>query len=72
MILFVSCDVRRYGRLITFLAVAALVHGLILFGVDVAEGMPRWWTAAEGPCFAATGAVVLLAQWRARATRGKE
>jgi hypothetical protein len=65
MVVYLSFDVARYWRLITFLAVAALVHGTILVGVDAAEGMPAWWRWAEGPCFAATGAVVLWLQWRA-------
>lgn len=69
MILFISFDVRRYWRLITFLAVAALVHGAVMFGIDVAEGMPRWWTTVEGAGFAATGAVVLLLQALARGER---
>jgi hypothetical protein len=65
LVLFISFDVRRYWRLITFLAVAALVHGIIMAGIDFAVGMPRPWAVAEGPCFAATGAVVLLLQLRA-------
>jgi hypothetical protein len=65
MILFVAFDVRRYWRLITFLALAALVHGAVMAGIDAAVGMPRPWALAEGPCFAATGAVVLLFQARA-------
>jgi hypothetical protein len=62
MILYISFDVRRYWRLITFLAVAALVHGAVMAGIDFAVGMPRSWAFAEGPCFAATGAIVLLVQ----------
>jgi hypothetical protein len=62
MILFISGDVRRYWRLITFLAAAAVVHGAVLVGVDIAEGMPAWWTAVEGLGFAATGAAVLAVQ----------
>jgi hypothetical protein len=63
--LFLSFDVLRYWRVITFLAAAALVHGAVMFGIDLAEGMPAWWTAFEGVGFAATGAVVLCAQWAA-------
>src|SRR6516225_6886500 len=61
-VLFVSFDIRRYWRLITFLAAIALIHGVIMLGIDLAEGMPKWWTAIEGPCFAATGTIVLLLQ----------
>lgn len=65
LVLFLSFDVRRYGPVITFLAAAALVHGAVMLGIDLAEGMPGWWTAVEGIGFAATGAVVLVAQWAA-------
>jgi hypothetical protein len=65
MILIVSFDVSRYWRLITFLAVAALVHGAIMLGIGFAVGMPWYWTLVEGPGFAATGAIVLVIQSRA-------
>jgi hypothetical protein len=62
MILFVSTDVRRYGPLIKFLAVAALVHGIILYLIDMSAGMPAFWIVLEGPLVAATGAIVLMVQ----------
>jgi hypothetical protein len=62
LILVISFDVARYARLITFLAVAALVHGGVMLAIDLAEGMSFWWTLLEGPVFAATGAVVLALQ----------
>ncbi len=64
MILFISFDTRRYDRLITFLAAAALVHGTVMLGIDLAVGMPLLWTLGEGPAFAATGAIVLVIQRR--------
>ncbi len=60
MVLFVSFDVGRYLPLIRFLAIAALVHGAVMLGIDVAAGMPALWTLIEPPCFAASGAIVLL------------
>jgi hypothetical protein len=63
-VLFVSFDVPRYWGLIRFLALLALLHGVLIVGIDVAEGMPRWWQAVEGLCFSLTGAVVLVLQAR--------
>jgi hypothetical protein len=64
LILFISFDVERYWRLITFLAIAALVHALLMLGIDLVEGMPTWWTLLEPPGFVATGAIVLILQRR--------
>lgn len=62
MVVFISFDVTRYERLIRFLALAALVHGAVMFGIDIAESMPPLWRFGEGPAFAATGAIVLWLQ----------
>jgi hypothetical protein len=64
MILFVSTDVRRYAPLIQFLAVAALVHGVVLYLIDSIAGMPSFWIVLEGPTVAATGVLVLMVQRR--------
>jgi hypothetical protein len=64
-ILFISFDVPRYERLIRFLAWVALGHGAVIVGIDLAAGMPAWWTAIEGPAFAATGLIVLAVHRRA-------
>jgi hypothetical protein len=67
VMVFISFDVARYWRLITFLAVAALVHGMVIAGIDIATGMPRLWTLLEGPRFAAIGVIVLILQrWAGR------
>lgn len=58
-VLFVSFDVQRYWHLIRFLALVAIVHGVIILGIDIAEEMPMWWRCVEGPCFSLTGIVVL-------------
>lgn len=64
-VFFISFDVRRYWPLIRCLALLAPVHGAIILGLDLAEGMPIWWTSLEGPAFAATGLFVLALQRRA-------
>jgi hypothetical protein len=68
MILYVSFDIERYRPLIRFLGVAASIHGLVMLGIDLAVGMPWFWTLFEGPAFAATGMVVLVLLHRSRGT----
>ena len=62
IIVFVSFDVARYQRLIRFMALAALVHGAVILGIDLAEGLPPLWRYGEGPAFAASGVLVLWLQ----------
>ena len=62
LVVFLSFDVSRYERLIRFLAWAAVVHGAVILGIDVAQQMPALWQYSEGPGFAATGLVVLALQ----------
>ncbi|MBI3865469.1 MAG: hypothetical protein HY290_26640 [Planctomycetia bacterium] len=62
IVVFISFDVVRYERLIRFMAYAALIHGAVVFAIDVAQQMPVFWRYGEGPCFAATGTVVLWLQ----------
>jgi hypothetical protein len=66
--LWVTWDLARYRPLIRFLGVAFALLGLIFLGVDVAAGMPWWWSAAEGPLTAAVGAVLF---WLAGPGRAK-
>jgi hypothetical protein len=47
MLVFISFDVERYQRLIRFLAMCALVYGVILLGIDLVEGLPLWWVLSE-------------------------
>jgi hypothetical protein len=65
-VFYLSFDVGRYWRLIRFLAVVALVHGAVIVGINLAEGMPGWWLRVEGPGVAATGLVILALQGRSR------
>jgi hypothetical protein len=59
IVVFISSDVSHYERLIRFMAWAALVHGAVILGIDLAQQMPAFWRYAEGPSFAATGLLVL-------------
>ena len=62
IVVFISFDVVHYRRLIRFMAFAALIHGAAMFAIDIAQQMPLYWRLAEGPVFAATGAIVLWFQ----------
>lgn len=62
LLIYLSYDVEHYWNLIRFLAIAALVHGAVLLGVDLSLDLPRWWKLIEGPAFAATGGIVLWLQ----------
>src|SRR5688572_12358578 len=44
---FLSYDVRRYRKLIRFLAMAGIVQGFFILGVDLHAGMPALWTLTE-------------------------
>ena len=72
MIIFMSFDVHRYWPLIRFMAGIAVVHAVVMCGIDLAVGMPAWWTAFEGPAFAATGLIVLVAQYWSRPAKLQE
>jgi hypothetical protein len=47
--LVVAADLGRYRPLVRFLGAAFALLSLILLGVNLAAGMPWWWSAAEGP-----------------------
>ncbi len=68
LILFISCDVARYRPLISFLGLIAVIHGVILLGIDLAVGMPFFWTLLEAPSFVFIGLVVLWIQGRKKPT----
>jgi hypothetical protein len=60
-----SFDVPRFRDAIRFLGWAHFIFGLTVLGIDLASGMPWWWTAGEGPGIA-VGGVILLTLTRGR------
>jgi hypothetical protein len=44
-----SFHLHRYRPAIHFLGAAISIFGVILFIVDLVEGLPLWWSLAEGP-----------------------
>jgi len=47
--LVVAADLERYRPLVRFLGVAFVLMSVVILFVDLAAGMPCWWTATEGP-----------------------
>ena len=63
----VAGDVRRYERVVTYVAVVLVAFGAVISAVDLRLGMPLYWTLGEGPPTVLLGAVMLALQARARA-----
>src|SRR5215510_15523377 len=58
--LVVAADLERYRPLVRFLGVAFALMSVALLGVDLAAGMPWWWTASEGPGGVVFGALLFV------------
>ena len=56
--LVVAADLERYRPLVRFLGVAFALMSVVLLGVDLAAGMPWWWSASEGPGGVVFGALL--------------
>jgi hypothetical protein len=63
--LVLSFDVRRYRGLVVFVGSANIVFGLFLLVLDVAVGMPFYWTLSEGPSIMLSGVLLLYLQRKA-------
>ena len=58
--LVLATDLERYRPLVRFLGVAFALMSLALLGVDVAAGMPWWWSAFEGAGGLVLGALLFV------------
>jgi hypothetical protein len=56
--LVVATDLERFRPLVRFLGVAFALMRVVLLGVDLAAGMPWWWSASEGPGGVVFGALL--------------
>jgi hypothetical protein len=45
---------------VRFFALAFIVLSILFTGVDLAAGMPWWWTASEGPAGVVFGALLFV------------
>ena len=59
LLLVISTDVRRYRKLLGWVAALSVGLGLALLAVDLHAGMPASWTWSEGPPVFLTGFVML-------------
>ena len=62
VLFLLSTDTQRYEKLIRWIAGVTVIHGGVMFAIDVVEQMPFWWTSVEGPAFSLTGIMILVAQ----------
>lgn len=62
--LLLAYDLKRYGPLVTWWGVAAIVFGVLLLGIDLSAGMPTSWMLGEVTFTTCAGIAVLLLQWR--------
>jgi hypothetical protein len=58
--LVVAADLERYRPLVRFLGLAFALMGVVFLGVDLAAGMPWWWSASEGPGGVGFGALLFV------------
>jgi hypothetical protein len=58
--LVLTIDLGCYRPLVRFLGVAFALMSLVLLGVDLAAGMPWWWSASEGPGGVVFGALLFV------------
>jgi hypothetical protein len=58
--LVLTTDLERYRPLVRFLGVAFFLTSEVLLGVDVAAGMPWWWSAFEGAGGLVLGALLFV------------
>jgi hypothetical protein len=66
--LLLSTDVRRFGPVITYVAVAEMAFAGLVFWIDRRAGMPWQWTWVEAPVIIAVSGLVLIL--RLAASRG--
>lgn len=59
-----SYDLPRYQPVLRYLGGAIIGFGVLLLAVDGLEGMPTWWTVAEGPFNLLFGAAIVALSQR--------
>ena len=60
----VSFDLPRHRRVLCYLGAVTIVFGAMLLVVDLREGMPLWWSIAEGPADMVLGFLIVILSYR--------
>lgn len=60
----VSFDLRRHRPVLCYMGAATVLFGIILFAVDLLEGLPLYWSLFEGPINMVFGIVILIYSYR--------
>jgi hypothetical protein len=60
LFLVLASDLDRYRPVVRFLGVAFTLLAPVFLFIDLAAGLPWWWTAAEGPPGLVVGPLVHL------------
>jgi hypothetical protein len=58
--LVLTTNLGRSRPLVRFLGAAFALMSVVLLGVDLAAGMPCWWSASEGPGGVVFGALLFV------------
>jgi hypothetical protein len=58
--LVMAADLERYRPLVRFLGLALALLSVVFLGVDLAAGMPWWWSASEGSVGVVLGALMFV------------
>ncbi len=54
-----SFDLQKHRAVLCYLGAAFIFFGLVMWGVDIVEGMPPYWKHAEGLMIIVMGSVIL-------------
>ncbi|MHC4557482.1 MAG: hypothetical protein ACYTFW_07700 [Planctomycetota bacterium] len=60
----VSWDLHRHKLVLCYLGAGIILFGMILFAVDLLEGLPLYWSLFEGPINTVFGVVILALSYR--------
>jgi hypothetical protein len=66
LLLIVSFDLQRYRGLLIYIGLMHVIFGVMLLAVDLIEGLPLFWSLAEGPTVILFGAIILVLSCRVR------